>query len=330
LGNELLHSKLYNETYFMNSTIEYKQSFIKRFYQYQKERFPFLANIVLIAAFTFSALSYSRISRGVEGFVSLKLYLIGAFTTVTLFLLVRIFDEHKDAEDDAKFRKELPVPRGLVTLKELRNVAILVLIGQIVINAIFVPKMLFLFFLAFGYLCFMGKEFFIGEWLKKRQLIYVFSHMLIIPLIDTYASGLDWLMEGANPPKGLLFFFGVSFMNGIVLEFGRKIRVPEKEKEGVVTYSAMYGANKASLLWMLSLFVTLVFSLGAAFYAGYGKIECIVLIGFFIVCSLPALFFIKNKTAKLSKMIEYASAAWTLVMYLTLGGIPMLIKLIFG
>ena len=33
--------------------------------------------------------------------------------------------------------------------------------------------------------------------------------MLIIPLIDIYASGLDWLLEGASAPKGLLFFFAV-------------------------------------------------------------------------------------------------------------------------
>lgn len=314
----------------MNSFPENKQPFLKRFYIYQRERFPFIGNIVLIGAFTFSALSYSRISRDVEGFVSLPTYLVGVFTTITLFLLVRIFDEHKDAEDDAMYRHELPVPRGLISLKELRMVAIPVLILQILINGLFAPKMLLLFFLAFGYLCLMGKEFFVAEWLKKHQLVYVFSHMMIIPLIDTYASGLDWLMEGANPPKGLIFFFAVSFMNGIVLEFGRKIKAPEKEKEGVVTYSALYGANKACIYWIASLFITLLLSIGAAIFAGYGTMEFAVLTGFFLLCSFPALLFMKNKTVKRSKMIEYSSALWTFAMYLTLGGIPMLVKLIFG
>ncbi len=59
--------------------------------------------------------------------------------------------------------------------------------------------------------------------------------MLIIPLVDVYASGLDWLLEGTDAPRGLLFFFAVSFMNGVVLEIGRKIRTPDQEKKGVST-----------------------------------------------------------------------------------------------
>ena len=237
----------------MDPITENDLPFFKRFYIYQKERFPFAGNIVLIGAFTFSALSYSRISRGVAGFVSLQTYLIGVLTTVTLFFLVRVFDEHKDAEDDALYRQELPVPRGLMQLKELKTAGIIAIIFQVVINLLFVPKMLILYLVAFAYLCLMGKEFFVGEWLKKHQMTYVFSHMLIIPLVDTYASGLDWLQEGAAPPRGLLFFFAVSFMNGIVLEFGRKIRTPEKEKAGVITYSGLYGPNKACMYWILSL-----------------------------------------------------------------------------
>ncbi len=52
--------------------------------------------------------------------------------------------------------------------------------------------------------------------------------MFIIPLIDIYASGLDWFLAGVPPPRGLLFFFAVSYMNGIVLEIGRnKPRSPK-------------------------------------------------------------------------------------------------------
>ena len=40
--------------------------------------------------------------------------------------------------------------------------------------------------------------------------------------------------------------------------------------------------------------------------------------------------FLKYKTNKLSKMIEYASALWTIAMYLTLGGGPMISKLLFN
>ncbi|MGX5857248.1 hypothetical protein ACWKW6_26580 [Dyadobacter jiangsuensis] len=303
--------------------------FFRRFYIYQKERFPLLGHGLLVAAFSFSAISYSRICRGAEGFVDAKTFAVGVFTTISLFLLVRIFDEFKDAEDDARFRKELPVPRGLVTFRELALTGILVAIAQILVNLIFFPKMLWIYAAVVGYLSLMGKEFFVAEWLKKHQFWYVTSHMFIIPLIDIYASGLDWLLAGVKAPEGLFFFFAVSYMNGIVLEVGRKIRAPEQESEGVLTYTSLLGIPKAIGLWLAVLTVTLLLSLAASVFAGYGHVVLTVLGIVFLLCALPAIWFWKAGTAKLSKMVEYASALWTIAMYLTLGAGPMISKLLF-
>jgi len=303
--------------------------FFRRFYIYQKERFPVLGHGLLVAAFSFSAISYSRICRGAEGFVDAKIFAVGVFTTISLFLLVRIFDEFKDAEDDARFRKELPVPRGLVTFRELALTGIVVAIAQILVNLIFFPKMLWIYAAVVGYLSLMGKEFFVAEWLKKHQFWYVTSHMFIIPLIDIYASGLDWLLAGVNAPEGLFFFFAVSYMNGIVLEVGRKIRAPEQESEGVVTYTSLLGVVKAVGLWLAMLTLTLLLSMAASVFAGYGYGVLTVLGIVFLVCALPAVWFWRTRTAKLSKMVEYASALWTIAMYLTLGAGPMISKLLF-
>ncbi len=244
--------------------------FLKRLYIYQKERFPILGHGLLVASFSFSAIAYSRICRGAEGFVDWKTFFIGIFTTISLFLLVRIFDEFKDADDDAKYRKELAVPRGLISFRELTFIGIIIAIIQIGLNLFFFPKMLIIYFIVIGYLLLMGKEFFVSGWLKKHQFWYVTSHMFIIPLIDIYASGLDWFLAGVPPPRGLLFFFAVSYMNGIVLEIGRKIRTPEKESEGVLTYTSMLGTNRAVILWILILLVTLTLSFAACNFAGYG------------------------------------------------------------
>lgn len=309
---------------------ENNASFIKRFYIYQKERFPLLVHGILISSFSFSAISYSLICRGVDGFVDWKIFLVGIFTTISLFMLVRIFDEFKDAEDDAKYRKSLPIPRGLISFKELKIIGVVLIILQVGLNLFFFPKMLIMYFIVIIYLSLMGKEFFIPEWLKKHQFWYVTSHMFIIPLIDIYASGLDWLLQGVDAPQGLIFFFAVSYMNGIVIEIGRKIRAPEKEEEGVLTYSSMLGTNYATKLWIFILFITLCLSVAASEFAGYGFQAFVILGIVFIACSIPAILFLKNKTEKLSKTIELTSAIWTITMYLALGGIPMLQKLIFG
>lgn len=305
-----------------------QQSFIRRFLTYQKERFPFLAHGVMIGAFTFSAVSYSRICRGEDGFIDIGDFLIGVFATITLFFLVRIFDEFKDKEDDAKYRSYLPVPRGLISLKELRVIGWVVGLIQIAVIAIFQWEMLYLYGIVLGYLLLMGVEFFVPEWLKKRQILYITSHMVIIPLIDIYASGLDWLLGGDAPHWGLAWFFAVSYMNGLVLEFGRKIRTPETEEEGVVSYTKMYGTKGGVIIWLLLMLVTLGLAIGATNYANYGWIAILILSVCYLICALPGILFLRRPTKKGSKYIEYAAAGWTALMYLSLGGIPMLTALL--
>lgn len=307
-----------------------KAPFLIRFIQYQNERFPIIVHGLLISIFTFSAISYSRICRGAAGFISMKDFLVGIFATVSLFFLVRIFDEFKDREDDARFRSYLPVPRGLISLKELRNVGLVTAALQLIVLIWFQPRMLWLYMIVIGYLLLMGVEFFVPQWLKARQIIYVTSHMFIIPLVDVYSTGLDWGLEDATPSLGLLFFFAVSYMNGLVLEFGRKIRAPHKEEEGVVSYTGMYGTKGGTMVWLGTLLVTLIISLIASGFAGYGILGYGILIGFFILCAIPAILFLQNHTESRSKMIEYASGLWTAAMYLTLGGVPMLNQLLFG
>tara|TARA_B110000977_G_C11073811_1_gene490438 strand:- start:2386 stop:3324 length:939 start_codon:yes stop_codon:yes gene_type:complete len=308
----------------MENTNLNNASFLKRFFIYQKERFPFLAHGILISAFTFSAISYSRISRGVEGFVEVKDFFIGVFITLSFFFLVRVFDEFKDKEEDAQYRKYLPVPRGLVSLKELKIIGWIVGLAQLFVIVIFQPQMIYLYSIVLIYLCLMGVEFFVPKWLKKRHLLYIISHMLIIPLIDFYASGLDWLLEGSTLHIGLVWFFLVSYFNGFVLEFGRKIRTPETEEEGIVSYTKLYGEKGGVIVWLGILFVTLLLAIGASLYANFGIISAVILGGFFLLCSAPGFLFLKNPTVKKAKLIEYASALWTVLMYLSLGVIPMI------
>lgn len=305
----------------MHATISPESPFRKRFWQYLKERFPLHAHGLLIAAFSFSAIGYSRLSSHQVGFIEWDKFAVCIFNTITLFFLLRVFDEHKDAEDDAAYRQELPVPRGLIQLHELKNVGLIVFGIQVLVTALTFPKMLPLYTVVIGYLLIMGKEFFIKDWLKKHQFWYVTSHMLIIPLVDIYASGYDWFLSNNPAPFGLVYFFGISFMNGIVLELGRKIRSPKDEKVGVQTYSAMLGLNKSLILWVAVLFGTLVFALLAANFANFPESVDFALIIYFLLTLLAAVNHYVKKNSKSAKWIEIASGAWTILMYLTLGGI---------
>lgn len=299
-------------------------AFILRFWVYLKERFPPISHGILVATFSFSAISYSRICRGDEGFISLPNFLLCAFTTITLFFLVRVFDEFKDAKDDAEHRSHLPIPRGLISLKEIGIVGAMVFVIQFLVNLIFIPDLLVIYAIVILYLLLMGKEFFIGRWLKKHPFFYITSHMFIIPLIDIYASGFDWELANVAAPVGLIFFFIVSYMNGIVLEVGRKIKSPENEEHN--TYSTSLGMRKASLLYILVLIIALASNLFATYYAGFGITGYLIVGSLFFLCLLAPIFFLQKFSKGRAKMVELSSALWTIGSYLTLGGVPMLLK----
>jgi 4-hydroxybenzoate polyprenyltransferase len=46
----------------------------------------------------------------------------------------------------------------------------------------------------------MSREFFVGEWLRARPALYLWSHMLIIPIVTLYATACDWTVAGAGIP----------------------------------------------------------------------------------------------------------------------------------
>lgn len=299
-------------------------SLISRLWQYQRERFPLVMHIPLITAFSFSAIAFSRICRGEHTFIPLTQFIAGVFMSLTLFLLLRIFDEFKDREEDAIHRAYLPVPRGLVKLTELRNLGWIVVALQLIVQVLVFPKMLILYAFVMAYLLLMAKEFLISEWLKEHMLWYVISHMFIIPFVDIYESGIDWFLHGAQPPVGLIFFFIVSFFNGLVLEVGRKIRTPADEEFN--TYSRRIGAVSSTRLWIALLTATLIAACLAARYAGYGLVAYLVLGGLFLVCLAPAVYFLLKPGRKGYKMIELASGIWTFGMYLSLGAIPFILS----
>lgn len=312
------------------TTTDTKRSLAARLWEYQKERFPVFQHGLLIVTFTFSAISYSRICRGAEGFITAEKFIVGALTAFLLFLMLRIFDEFKDAEEDARFRPYRPVPRGLVTLAELRRIGIIVVLLALAINAATMPGMIWAFLLAFGYMGLMTKEFFVPKWLKQRPLIYMISHMVVMPMIDLYTTGLDWINAAVPPPRGLEFFLAVTFLNGIVIEVGRKIRAREAEEHGVETYSALYGAKKATLGWLGVLVLTYISAAMAAWYAGFGEWGLLVLSLILLACGTPGVLFLLRQEQRRAKLIETAAGIWTIGMYLSLGALPMLIRWIGG
>jgi 4-hydroxybenzoate polyprenyltransferase len=302
---------------------------MKKYLIYLNERFPLQTHIPIIGIFTFSAICYSLSAVDATAFISIKQYLLASYLTFSIFLLLRISDEFKDHEDDKKYRKYLPVIRGLISLKELRSVGFGLLVTHVIILSLF-PAFIPIYVITMLYMTFMFKEFFVHEWLKKNQVAYVFSHMAIIPLVDLVASSAHWSFEGIDPPRALGWFFAVSFFNGILLEIGRKIKMPENEEEGVVSYSKMYGTSNAVKIWLVVLVATLTLAFFAARAIDSPMWVYILLCVFAVACGVFGFIFLKNPSQKAAKMVENAAGIWTMGMYLNLGALPFLIENVFN
>ena len=301
---------------------------MRRWRQYFIERFPLARNATLVFAFSFSALIYSRVLRGEFDFPEWPQLIVGFVTAFLFFLQLRIADEFKDFEEDSLYRPYRPVPRGLIKLSELRWLFGACAAIQFLLAIWLLPMLVALLGVTWLYLAAMSREFFVREWLKSRPITYLWTHMIIMPLIDLYVTSCDWLVSGLNvPPRGLIWLLVLSFFNGVLLEVGRKLRAEKDEEKGVDTYTALWGISKATLAWM----VILVLNFTAALVAAVQTDSVVIAAPVLLVCLCFGFYsgvrFIIHPDTKHAKALENISGVWTLIMYLTVGPLALLYHL---
>lgn len=303
---------------------------MRRWLTYQKERFPLARHAPLVFAFSFSALIFSRLLRGDPGLPDPGQIFVAFFTALLFFLQLRIADEFKDHEEDSRYRPYRPVPRGLVSLRELAWVFAGAAAVQGLLALWLHPPLLIILAAAWLYLAAMSKEFFVRRWLEGKPLTYLWTHMLIMPLIDLYATSCDWLVAGwAHPPPGIIWFLAVSFFNGVLIEFGRKIRAPSEEEPGVRTYTVLWGINGATWAWVLALGANFALALVAATQTGMAILTLSLLGPAFLVGLAVAWGFCRAPSGGSARRVEVYSGLWTLYLYLVLGPAALLYSL-FG
>jgi hypothetical protein len=305
-----------------------------RLWRYQAERFPLAAYAPLITAFTFASVSYSRTARRVaglpdaEGFVRWPLFVAGVFTSLACFFLLRVLDEHKDADSDRRWRPELPVPRGLVSLHELRVLGAGIGIAVVAVNAALAPVLLLPLALFAFWATLMTKEFFVRDWLRAHLGAYLLTHMLVMPMIDAYTTGIDWLVAGRHAPAGLPWFLAATFANGALVEMGRKLRAPADEREGVDSYTSAWGVRTAPLAWLAVVFAAAGVVTIAARSTGVAGLTAAIVFPAAALLATPAARFVATGDGRAARQVEVASGVWGIVSYLTLGFGPLLAGLL--
>jgi len=296
---------------------------LQRLWIYQSERFPLAKTIPLLAIFSAASISVSAQMSG-RPLPHWSAFLVGFILAMALFFQMRVCDEYKDLEDDQAFRPERPIPRGLVSLGTIIRLGLLTLPIAAAAAWFWYTPILWLLLLVWLWLGVMTAEFGVPEWLKSRPILYLVSHMAIMPLIDLLLTGVEWMPNGAPAPQ-LWLFLALSFVNGCVLEIGRKLWAPENEIAGVETYSGLWGPRMATGVWLIC--VGLSYGLLVAVGAATGVVWASAAIGAVGVgfCLRAAAVYLRTKTSASQERMDTIAGLWIFLSYATAGFLPYLL-----
>lgn len=299
-------------------------SLSRRLWMYQSERFPLSKTMPLLAVFSAASICVSAqlSDRALPHWFA---FLAGFVIVMALFFQMRVCDEYKDLEDDKSFRPDRPIPRGLVSLQIIINLGLLTVPLAAVIAWLWYPPVLWLLLLTWVWLGAMTAEFGVPVWLKSHPILYLLSHMAIMPLIDLLLTGIEWMPNGGPAPM-LWLFLALSFINGCVLEIGRKLWAPENEIAGVDTYSGLWGPRVATYVWLfcVSISCALLIAVGAATDVMWAS-ATIGAIGL-AICVQSAVVYLRTKSAAAQKRMDTIAGLWVFLCYITAGFLPYLIK----
>ncbi len=244
-----------------------------------------------------------------------------------IFFQMRVCDEWKDLDDDRRLRPDRPIPRGLISLKAVLSLGAASLPLTALAAWAWHPPTLWLLALVWLWLAAMTFEFGFPAWLKARPILYLVSHMAIMPLIDLLLTGMEWLPAGA-PAAGLLLFLALSFVNGCVLEIGRKLWAPEAEIPGVDTYSSLWGPWRAALVWSGCVAVSFALLMGVAVVTGAVWVTLALGGAMLVLCLGAATRYARAPTLAAQTRMDAVAGLWVFACYALAGFAPLALRLI--
>ena len=301
---------------------------MNRWWIYQSERFPFAAYATLAAVTGIAAVTHSALLRGQAAWPDARTTAAACASALAFFVQMRVADEFKDSDDDARWRPERPVPRGLVRLRELAVIAIGGAAAQVVLAGIFGAQMLVPLLALWSYFALMCAEFGVPAWLKARPGIYLLTHLPIAGLILLQLSAFDWLAAGAEVPPGLAALLATACMVAALLEIGRKLRAPADERPGVVTYTAAWGIKVATAAWSGALALLMAASACAAWQVGAGSVYLPFALLTLAAGLVLASRFVMAPSTERAARLDLLSRLATLLAYIAIGPAALVWKLL--
>jgi 4-hydroxybenzoate polyprenyltransferase len=216
------------------------------------ERFPPIPQLVLmavlfIAATTMPGILLAPAIGGELGDIEPLPVLAGFVASLLFIVRLRLYDDVKDAETDRVENPTRPIPRGLVTVRELDVAAAIVLVVEGVLMLAVGPLTAWCWAIAAAWSVLMRVEFLAPRWLDRHVTAFAVSHMVVLGLIFASLLGIGIEARGGSASLAELFGDRVVLLVllaatsiGVGFEWGRKFE----------RYHVARG-ERAWTLWML-------------------------------------------------------------------------------
>lgn len=304
---------------------------MNRWWIYQKERFPIAKNGLLIAIFSTSAVGYSlllRTSANQPVVPSLGLIILAFVALFLFFLQLQVIDEFRAIQKDVLYNPSRPVPRGLVSLQELKLIGFAVGLIQLGLALSIGGSMVFLLLLVWAYLALMAYKFFVPRWLAAHLIVDGLSHIAAFPLFALYATAHDWLAVGLSPASGIIWFLLLSFLSQLAIELGRWLRTSQgkttKDKDATSKLQLIQRYRQAVLIWLSVVWLMVIVSLQAGVQIHFAVPVTVIVLTLLTVSVGVAWRCWMNPSA--AKHLELMAGLLTIAIYFNLGILPLILK----
>jgi hypothetical protein len=218
---------------------------------WMQERFP-VRNAVFFLVFYVTAACVAQVVVGRSALTLGWRDVLGFVALYAFFLMLRVFDEHKDFADDLVAHPNRVLQRGLVTLGDLKIVGAVAIAAQIATSLWLgrgVGATILVWIAVYGWSVLMAREFFARTWLRGRLMVYALSHMIVMPLVAWWAMTMQPdVPVTVITTSGGLAFAGLAFFGGLAFEMARKMRAPKDEHPQADSYTKALGVRAAAIV----------------------------------------------------------------------------------
>lgn len=283
-------------------------SLARRLWVYQNERVP----IVILSVMGLAL--YGAVSSITHPVFNWSQVLLATTFSTLYFIQIRLSDEPKDYEHDNRYHSARPVQRGLVTLRELRNVKRTVIF--LFLGFGFFSESLTIFVLALAqqacaYLT--QKEFFVRDWLRQHFISYQLLHYVQLLLLGWITTTI----VGINDINQHILYYGYVLSMSMPIELSRTIGGID-DKAAADRYSHQIGTTAALTYFFATVVVATVYTLVLSQQVGATSSLFLLVFGLLAIAYATVRYIhqpiVKNATIlNLSSIIFYLASTGTLL-----------------